>query len=117
MLSQSGLTSLPLASVPVCNEVKSNDIKPWYVKASEKHEKLDKVPVIVKVPTPTKDGESMRLVVQRINVLRDQDKPLYNELNSLSDPRFEKFVEACNGVLTVENLNKVFGRKSVSKIS
>lgn len=91
------------------------DIKPWYVKASEKHEKLDKVPVIVKVPTPTKDGESMRLVVQRINVLRDQDKPLYNELNSLSDPRFEKFVEACNGVLTVENLNKVFGRKSVSK--
>ena len=91
------------------------DIKPWYVKASDKHERLDKVPVIVKVPTPTKDGESMRLVVQRINVLRDQDKPLYNELNSLSDPRFEKFVEACNGVLTVENLNKVFGRKSVSK--
>lgn len=91
------------------------DIKPWYVKASDKHEKLDKVPVIVKVPTPTKDEKSMRLVVQKVNVLRDQDKPAYNELNSLSDPRFEKFVEACNGVLTVENLNTVFGRKSVSK--
>lgn len=94
------------AKVPV-------NVKPWYT--NDKEAVLDTLPVQVKKLVATKDGKGMRAVVQKINVLKDMDNPMYNELNSLSNPKFAKFVEACDGMLTIEELQKRFGKKTGSK--
>ncbi|GAA0101681.1 hypothetical protein UT300012_23960 [Paraclostridium bifermentans] len=94
------------AKVPV-------QIKPWYT--NDKEAVLDSIPVQVKKLVPTKDGKSMRAQVQKINVLKDMDKPNYGQLNSLNNEKFAKFVEACDGALTLEELQKRFGKKTGSK--
>ena len=89
------------------------DVKPWYT--NDKEATLDTLPIQVKKLVATKDGKGRRAVVQKINVLKDMDNPLYNELNSLTNPKFATFVEACNGMLTIEELQKRFGKKTGSK--
>lgn len=88
-------------------------VKPWYT--NDKEAVLDTLPVQVKKLVATKDGKGMRAVVQKVNVLKDMDNPMYGELNSLTNPKFAKFVEACNGTLTIEELQKRFGKKTGSK--